>query len=64
MVTAKVDDPLVADAERILGQTKSVNLEERRGQYQAGGWTGFDPDAENYTSDEIGRDGARHVNRI
>ncbi|WP_457154857.1 general stress protein [Mesorhizobium sp. P5_C1] len=64
LVTAKVDDPLVANAERILGQTKSVNLEERRGEYQAGGWTGFDADAENYASNEIGRDGARRVNRI
>ncbi|MBB6411504.1 general stress protein [Mesorhizobium sangaii] len=64
LVTAKVEDPLVASAERILGQTKSVNLEERREEYQASGWTGFDADAENYTSNEIGRDGARRVNRI
>jgi hypothetical protein len=64
LVTAKVDDQRVADAERILGHTKAVNLEERRGEYQAGGWTGFDADAEQYSSNEIGRDGARRANRI
>ncbi|MFD1983862.1 general stress protein [Mesorhizobium newzealandense] len=64
LVTAKVDDQLVDEVERILGQTKSVNLEERRGQYRADGWTRFDADAENYASNEIGRDGARDVNRL
>jgi hypothetical protein len=64
LVTAKVDDQLVGDAERILAQTKSVNLEERRGEYEAGGWTSFDADAENYTSNEIGRDSTRTVNRL
>src|SRR6478752_3076434 len=53
LVTAKVDDQLVPEAERILGQANSVNLQERRGEYQADGWTGFDPDAENYRSNEI-----------
>jgi uncharacterized membrane protein len=64
LVTAKVDDQLLAQAERILGQTKAVNLEERRGEYEADGWTGFDADADNYSSNEIGRDDARRVNRI
>jgi len=64
LVTAKVDDRLVPQAERILGRSTSVNLQERRGEYQADGWTGFDPDAENYRSNEIGRDGARDVNRV
>ncbi|MGX9182370.1 hypothetical protein ACWTU8_32310, partial [Mesorhizobium sp. BHbdii] len=64
LVTAKVDDPLVSDAERILSQTNSVNLEERRGEYRAGGWTGFDADADDYRSNEIGRDGARDANRV
>ncbi|QPC95817.1 general stress protein [Mesorhizobium sp. INR15] len=64
LVTAKVEDQLVTAAERILGQTKSVNLEERRGEYQAGGWTGFDADADDYTSNDIGRDRPRDVNRV
>ena len=64
LVTAKVEDSLVSDAERILSQTNSVDLKERRGEYQTGGWTGFDPDAEDYRANEVGRDGARDVNRV
>ncbi|UVK46700.1 hypothetical protein BPNPMPFG_002402 [Mesorhizobium sp. AR07] len=64
LVTAKVDDKLVVDAERILGQSKSVNLAERRSNYEADGWTGFDADAEDYTSNEIGRGRPRNANRI
>ena len=64
LVTAKVNDRLVAGAERILRQTKSVNLEERRRAYEAGGWTGFVGDAENYTSNEIEPDRTRSVNRL
>lgn len=64
LVTAKVDEELVSDAERILRQTKSVNLAERRSQYEAGGWTSFDDDAENYTADEIERDRVRKANRV
>ena len=64
LVTAKVDDRLAPDAERISAQTKSVNLEERRVEYEAGGWTGFDADAENFPSNESGRDRARSANRL
>ncbi|CCV05641.1 conserved hypothetical protein [Mesorhizobium metallidurans STM 2683] len=66
LVTAKVDDELVASAEQILSQSRSVDLAERRRDYEAGGWTGFDPDAEAYTPDEIerDRDRDRDVNRI
>ncbi|PTE07023.1 general stress protein [Mesorhizobium helmanticense] len=63
LVTAKVDDELAGDVERILGQSKSVNLEERRSDYAAGGWTGFDAEADDYTPDEIERDRARNANR-
>ncbi|BCG96717.1 hypothetical protein [Mesorhizobium sp. 131-2-1] len=63
LVTAKVDDELAGDAERILGQTNSVNLEDRRSTYEAGGWTGFDAGAGNYTTSEIDRDRARNANR-
>lgn len=64
LVTAKVDEQLAPNAERILGQSNSVNLEDRRGEYQASGWTGFDADAESYPTNEIGRDRNRDVNRV
>jgi hypothetical protein len=63
LVTAKVDDQLVSDAERILRQSTSVDLAERRRDYEAGGWTGFDADAEDYTPDEVQRERARAANR-
>ncbi|MEQ1956292.1 general stress protein [Mesorhizobium yinganensis] len=62
LVTARVADNLIADAEAILGQANSVNLEERRTSYNESGWTAFDPHAEDYTVDKIG-DRARTVNR-
>ncbi|CAN7398455.1 hypothetical protein LJR234_002599 [Mesorhizobium amorphae] len=64
LVTAKVDDALAGEAERILGQTKSVNLEDRRRTYEAGGWTGFDADADDYTPVEIERDRTRNASRL
>jgi hypothetical protein len=64
LVAVKVGDQLVAEAEAILGQSSSVNLEERRGQYEAGGWTGFDPDAESYASSETERYRSRNANPV
>jgi len=64
LVTARVEDRLIADAEEILGRTRSVNLEDRRNIYETGGWTGFDPDAESYTPSEIERDRARNADRL
>ncbi|TJV40399.1 MAG: hypothetical protein E5Y02_22195 [Mesorhizobium sp.] len=63
LVTAKVDDELVANAEEILGQSRSVDLAERRRAYEAGGWTGFDASAGEYIPDETDRDSARAINR-
>jgi hypothetical protein len=48
LVTARVDDPLVGEAERILGQSRTVDVSARRRDYEAGGWTGFNPDAAPY----------------
>jgi hypothetical protein len=64
MVTAKVDDDRAGEAERILGQTNSVNLEERRGVYEADGWTRFDADADPYTDIEAERDRTRNASPL
>ncbi|TPJ14366.1 hypothetical protein FJW04_17925 [Mesorhizobium sp. B2-7-3] len=42
LVVAKVRNQLVPNAKQIL-RARSVDLVERRSQYQAAGWTGFDP---------------------
>ncbi|RUU50899.1 hypothetical protein EOC99_34455, partial [Mesorhizobium sp. M7A.T.Ca.TU.009.01.1.1] len=49
MVIARVEDDLVPDAEEILKQYNSVDIARRRNEYEAGGWTGFDPTADVYT---------------
>ena len=64
LVTAKVDDELVDEAERILGQTNSVDLEERRSTYETAGWTGFDPKADPYTDVEVERDRTRNASPL
>lgn len=61
LVTAKVSDGLVDEAERILGQTNSVNLEQRRRAYEADGWTRFDADAEPYGDIKAERDRIRNA---
>ncbi|RWH96300.1 MAG: hypothetical protein EOQ89_29100 [Mesorhizobium sp.] len=63
LVTAKVEDQLVPDAERILEQSRSIDLAERRSEYEAGGWTGFDPYAEPYPAEDIERSRIRNVDR-
>ncbi|QKC85374.1 hypothetical protein [Mesorhizobium sp. NZP2077] len=55
MVTAKVEDNLVPNAEQILKQYNSVDIAGRRKEYEAGGWTGFDPTADVYTGDDLDR---------
>jgi hypothetical protein len=64
LVSAKVADDLVDVAERILREKRSVDMIERRREYETGGWTGFDTDAETYTADEISGDRARRDDRI
>jgi len=64
LVTAKVAGELVDEAERILGQTNSVNLEERRSTYETGGWTSFDPKADPYTDVEVERDRTRNASPL
>ncbi|TPJ52422.1 general stress protein [Mesorhizobium sp. B2-6-4] len=57
LVTAKVEDNLVPNAQQILNQYNSVDIADRRNEYEAGGWTGFDPTADVYTGADLG--GAR-----
>ncbi|RWN49584.1 MAG: hypothetical protein EOS03_03810 [Mesorhizobium sp.] len=62
MVIARVEDDLVPDAEEILKQYNSVDIARRRNEYEAGGWTGFDPTADVYTGDDLeGARGRRNV---
>lgn len=64
LVTAKVSDELAEEAERILGQSNSVDLQERRSAYEADGWTRFDADADPYGDIEAERDRIRNASPL
>jgi hypothetical protein len=61
-VTARVEDELVADAQRILN--KSVDIEQRRSDFQASGWSRFNADEDNYTPEQVAEDRARSARRL
>ena len=48
LVTARVEDDLAPQAQAILNDSRSVNVAERRNEYEADGWTGFDPARSGY----------------
>ena len=60
LVSARVPDDQVAQAEAVLERNKSVDASTRGAAYRQGGWTAFDTDAPAYTSDEVDRERARH----
>ena len=64
LVTARVEDALLTQAESILDDANSVDLVERRRSYEASGWTTFDPDAAEYTEAEITADHTRRLNPL
>ncbi|MBS7586329.1 hypothetical protein [Ancylobacter defluvii] len=60
VVSAKVDDDQVAEAQAILDEEAAVDLTARERVYREEGWSRFDPDAPVYTSDEVVRERERH----
>jgi hypothetical protein len=57
LVTARVDDARVVEAEAILDRHVGVDLAARRGEYEQAGWKSFDPAQAPYVS------GSTTVNR-
>lgn len=56
LVSVKVPDGQVAEAEAVLNRSKSVDASTRGAEYRSTGWTGFDANAPAYTRDEIDRE--------
>jgi hypothetical protein len=56
LVSAKVDDDKLIQAEAALGRTPYVDVTARGAAYRADGWTGFDPAAAPYTESEVERE--------
>jgi hypothetical protein len=53
LVSANVPDDMVATAERVLADYRSVDPVERRRLYEGSGWTRFDENAPPYSAEDI-----------
>lgn len=60
LVTARVDDSLVPEAETILMQRNRVDPAARRSIYAQEGWTRFDENADPYSLDQVERERERY----
>lgn len=60
LVTAKVDETLVPEAEAILKRSNWVNPTERRAAYNAQGWTKFDDTLDPYGPEQIEQERGRY----
>lgn len=61
LVSAKVPDAQVTEAQAVLDRNNSVNATTRGAAYRQSGWTSFDADAPAYTSDEVDRERATYA---
>lgn len=50
LITAQVPEDKVEQAMEVLDRHEPVDIEERVGQWQDEGWTGYDPQAQPYTA--------------
>lgn len=53
LVSAKVPDAMVTEAEAVLHRNKSVDAQARGQAYRQSGWTTFDQNAPAYTPDQV-----------
>ena len=60
LVTAHVDDSMADRTAAILDRYNPVDLENRLDSWQGEGWTGYDPDADPFTTDQIERERLRY----
>ncbi|WP_081469609.1 hypothetical protein [Sphingomonas sp. PAMC 26617] len=56
LVSAKVPDDLVSEAEAVLQRNKSVDAATRGQAYRNSGWSSFDENAPAYTSEQVQRE--------
>lgn len=60
LLSARVDDALVADAEAVLDRNRSVDATTRGAAYRQDGWSRFDDAAPAFTQDEVAAERVRH----
>jgi hypothetical protein len=56
LVTVRADDGRADEAEAIIRRHGAFDIEDRATQWKSAGWTGYNPDAEPFTFDEIERE--------
>lgn len=60
LVTVRVDESRVDEAESILRDQGGIDIEERAGKWHSDGWEGFDEKASTFSYDEIEQERARY----
>ncbi|MBJ6123473.1 hypothetical protein [Sphingomonas mollis] len=63
LVSAKVPDELVGDAEAVLHRHRSVDARTRGQSYRNDGWRSFDAAAPAYTADQVGAERSRYADQ-
>lgn len=61
LVTARVADERVSEADAILAGASPVDIDARRKLYVQEGWQRFDANADPYTDEEIERERSRYL---
>jgi hypothetical protein len=56
LVSAKVPDDKVAEAEAVLQRNRSVDAQSRGQLYRSNGWTSFDDQASPFSVEEVRRE--------
>ncbi len=60
LVSARVEDALVSEAEEILRYNNAVDAQSRGTAYRESGWTAFDENAPRYSDEEIAAERSRY----
>jgi uncharacterized membrane protein len=63
LVTVRADEARAERAAEIMREHGAVDIERRVEQWREAGWTGWNPEAQPYTLDDIERDRARYSTR-
>ena len=61
LVSARVPDGQVAEAQAVLDRNRPVDASTRGTAYRQTGWSAFDPNAPAYSSDEVDRERAAYA---
>jgi hypothetical protein len=64
LVSARVDDALVSEAEELLRHNNAVDAQSRGSAYRQSGWSEYDHNAPAYTDDEVAAERSRYGSSV